>query len=65
MKEKESAHFARNDSEAGGGASAALAFQCALYASRAASDDCQIGLRGLIGCGAALFPIARVPRESG
>jgi hypothetical protein len=41
-----------------GGAPAALAFQYALDASRAASNDRQIGLRWLIGCGAALFPIA-------
>src|SRR5580698_11208791 len=35
-----------------------LAFQDALHAFGAASNDRQIGLRGLIGCGAALLPVA-------
>jgi hypothetical protein len=39
--------------------STALAFQYALHSSRAASNNRQIGLRWLIGCGAALFPIAQ------
>lgn len=105
MKEKESAHFARNDGGARGGglesrrrhgpsklrinescrynrkqeaerghdvscpygrvagrrggAPTALAFQYALDPLRAASNNRQIGLRWLIGCGAALLPIAQ------
>lgn len=37
----------------------ALAFQYALHPFGATSNDRQIGLRWLIGCGAALFPIAQ------